>query len=197
LGVTGGYNLVLDNNEITAREGGREAPLYLNPNQGNVVIGRTAEIQPPARLQVQSDDEQPALRVRVGGYTKLYVAGTGQVGINTTNLAAGYELSVNGQIICEELVVQNSAQWPDYVFADDYQLMSLEELESSIKQNRHLPGVPKAQSVESRGISIGEMQRNMMEKIEELTLYVLQQNKQLRAQDDRIQSLQSQLHAIR
>jgi hypothetical protein len=193
LGLTGNLNLVLDNNEITARDGGAAAPLFLNPNQGNVVIGRTTELSPASRLQVESDSGQDALRVRVGTATKLYVAGDGRVGINTTDLAAGYELSVRGQVIVEELVVQSSASWPDYVFADDYDLMSLDELEASIKENKHLPGVPKASQVEAAGITVGNMQRRMMEKIEELTLYVLQQNKRLGAQEEELRSLRGQL----
>jgi hypothetical protein len=193
LGVTGGLNLVLDANEITARNGGAAAPLYLNPNQGNVVIGRTTELAPPARLLVESDDDQDALRVRVGTATKLYVAGDGRVGINTTDLATGYELSVRGQVIVEELVVQNFASWPDYVFAEDYDLMSLDELEASIKENKHLPGVPKAAEVEGAGISVGDMQRRMMEKIEELTLYVLQQNKRLSAQEEELATLRTRV----
>src|SRR4030095_5385672 len=120
LGLTRSFNLVLDNNEITARDSGAAAPLFLNPNQGNVVIGRTTELSPASRLQVESDAGQDALRVRVGTATKLYVAGDGRVGINTTDLAAGYELSVRGQVIVEELVVQSFGSWPDYVFAEDY-----------------------------------------------------------------------------
>ena len=193
LGITGGLNLVLDNNELTARNGGAAAPLFLNPNQGNVVIGRTTELSPASRLQVESDAGQDALRVRVGTATKLYVAGDGRVGINTTDLAAGYELSVRGQVIVEELVVQNFGSWPDYVFAEDYDLLSLDELEASIQENKHLPGVPKAAEVEASGITVGDMQRRMMEKIEELTLYVLQQNKRLGTQEQELRDLRNQL----
>jgi len=116
-----------------------------------------------------------------------------RLAINTLTPAAGYELSVNGQVICEELVVQNSSDWPDYVFADDYNLRSLEEVEASIKQNRHLPGIPSAKEVGAAGISIGEMQKQMMEKIEELTLYVIEQNKRLKAQESELEALRARL----
>jgi hypothetical protein len=142
---------------------------------------------------VQSDDNQDAVRVRVGGSTKLYVNGQGQVGINTTNVATGFELSVNGQVICEELVVQHSSDWPDYVFAEDYNLMPLEEVEASIRQNRHLPGIPPARHVDQAGISVGDMQVRMMEKIEELTLYVIEQNKRLQAQESELAQLRGRL----
>ena len=115
------------------------------------------------------------------------------VAIATDTPKPGYELSVNGQIVCEELLVQNSANWPDYVFADDYPLRPLEEVESHVRENRHLPGIPAAGEVAKDGISIGSMQKQMMEKIEELTLYLIEQNKRLQAQDERIRQLESQL----
>ena len=120
---------------------------------------------------------------------------TTRLAINTTAPAANYELSVNGQIICEELVVQNSAEWPDYVFADDYPLMPLETLELEIREKKHLPGVPSAKEVGEAGIPLGEMQRQMMEKIEELTLYVIQQNSKLREQSAELELLRKRLDA--
>ncbi len=107
--------------------------------------------------------------------------GDGRVGILTTNPAVGYALSVDGKIICEELRVQLSGAWPDYVFADNYTLMPLQGVESFIKNNRHLPGIPSALEMEKNGLSVGEMQKKMMEKIEELTLYILQQQKEIDA----------------
>jgi ABC-type taurine transport system ATPase subunit len=163
------------------------------------VIGGGGELNPPTRLLVESESTSAvdALRVRVGGSTKLYVSGAGQVGVNTTNVAAGFELSVNGQVICTELVVQEPGNWPDYVFSEDYELMPLEALEASIKENKHLPGVPTAAEVKDGGVSIGDMQKQMLEKIEELTLYVIEQNKRLKAQDEQIQSLRAELTAGR
>ena len=195
LGLLDSANLVLDQNEITARNNGVQAPLFLNPNQGNVVIGRASELTPPARLLVESDPGQDSLRVRVGGSTKFYVSGTGQVGINTTNPATNFELSVNGQVICEELVVEVSGSWPDYVFADDYKPMPLEELDAAIKRDKRLPGVPSAAEVEKNGLSVGQMQKQMMEKIEELTLYVIEQDRKLKAQQEEIHGLRAQMSA--
>jgi len=152
LGPLAEANLVLDGNEITARNNAAAAPLFLNP-------------------------------------------GGGQVAIATTHPATGYELSVRGQVICEELVVQQFGDWPDYVFASDYQLMPLDELEASIQENRHLPGVPKAATVEATGLSVGQMQKQMMEKIEELTLYVIEQHKRLGHQEAELNSLRAALAA--
>jgi hypothetical protein len=113
------------------------------------------------------------------------------VTINTATPKPGYELSVNGQIVCEELLVQSSLDWPDYVFADDYPLRSLAEVESHIKTQRRLPGIPSAADLEQEGLSIGTMQKRMMEKIEELTLYTIEQDKQLAEQAARIRKLEA------
>lgn len=126
----------------------------------------------------------PALMVSVGG---------DWVSINTDDPAAGYELSVDGQIACEELLVQNSNDWPDYVFDDDYELATLEEVEAHIEKEGRLPGIPSAAEVEAEGLSVGDMQTWMMEKIEELTLHMIEQNKVLEAQRERIEQLEARL----
>lgn len=90
--------------------------------------------------------------------------------------ATGYNLSVRGKSIFEHVEVKLAKDWPDYVFEDDYQLKSLDEVEEYIEINSHLPGVPSAKEIESNGINIAEMNSVLMEKIEELTLYNIQLN---------------------
>ncbi len=119
----------------------------------------------------------------------LSLRGDRRVSINTTNPAAGYALSVNGRIICTELRVQLPAAWPDYVFADSYNLLPLPQLAQYIADNKHLPGIPSAAQVEKEGIAVGDMQKRMMEKIEELSLYILQQQQQLDAQQQKLNEL--------
>jgi len=103
---------------------------------------------------------------------------TGNVAIGGT-FASGYKLSVDGKIICEELRVDLSTGWPDYVFGKDYKLMSLKELDTFIQTNGHLPNIPDAEEIQESGLEVGEMQRLMMEKIEELSLYIIQQQKEI------------------
>jgi len=79
----------------------------------------------------------------------------GQVGINTSYVPAGYKLAVEGDIIAQEIQVMERIHWPDYVFADDYALMSLPELETEIETLGHLPGVPSAEEVEENGHALG------------------------------------------
>ena len=112
--------------------------------------------------------------------------------IGTTTQATGYSLSVNGKVACTEVLVDNLANWPDYVFAEDYNLMSIEELEKSINENNHLPGVPSAAHIEENGLLLGDMQKKLMEKIEELTLYTIQQNKKVNALLERVESLEKE-----
>ena len=85
-------------------------------------------------------------------------------------------MAVDGKAIFEEVRVEISGAWPDYVFNEDYELMPLKELKQAIKKAGHLPGIPAAQVVESSGFDVGDLQRRMLEKIEELTLYMIQAN---------------------
>ncbi len=111
----------------------------------------------------------------------------GKVGIGTTilptNLSNGtidisyYTLYVEGGMLTDEVRVRTS--WADYVFKDDYDLKPLFEVESFINKNGHLPNVPSASEVESGGIELGEITKIQQEKIEELTLYIISQQKQI------------------
>lgn len=172
-----------------------EGHVFINSSKGNIVYGypgadrfKFSTIGGGENLQLRSISD--------GGTTRMvaYFQQNGAVGINTSNIPAAYKLAVDGRVICEELKVQLSGAWPDYVFSEEYQLPSLTEVESSIKENGHLPGMPSAATIESEGgIEVGEMQRLMMEKIEELTLYVIdlkKENDQLKAKMQTIEKNQ-------
>jgi hypothetical protein len=70
--------------------------------------------------------------------------------------------------------------WPDYVFQDEYELLTIEELEEEIEDKGHLPGLPSAQEVEANGFHLADMQKRVLEKVEELTLYTIEQQKMIR-----------------
>ena len=116
----------------------------------------------------------------------------GTVQIGNVVAPTTYSLAVNGRVICEELKIQNSTNWADYVFADDYSLKSLDELRSFIQAHHHLPNIPDAKTIEKNGIEIGDMQKRMMEKIEELTLYILQLEEKNKQQDAEIEKLKNE-----
>jgi len=100
----------------------------------------------------------------------------GAVGIATAN-TGGYMLAVNGNIRSKEVVVENG--WADYVFEKKYQLPLLSDVEKFILENKHLPNIPSAAEIEKNGLHLGDIQKRMMEKIEELTLYIIQQQKEI------------------
>jgi len=90
-----------------------------------------------------------------------------------------YSLSVSGIIVTTELVVSDSStEWYDIVFDENYELTPLEVLEQKIMKNKHLPGIPTAKEIQTNGIKIGEMQAKLLQKIEELTLYVIDLKKE-------------------
>lgn len=107
----------------------------------------------------------------------------GNVGIGTLNPKEA--LSVNGKVRAHEVKVETS-DWPDYVFEEGYKIGKLEELESYILINKHLPDIPSAKEVEANGVALGEMNKLLLQKIEELSLYMIQQNKRLNEQEIKI-----------
>jgi len=113
----------------------------------------------------------------------------GEVAIGTNTVPNGYKMAVSGNVIAEEIRVQLSGNWPDYVFSQEYRLTPLKEIQKYIEKNGHLPRIPSAKEVEGSGIVLGEMNRLLLEKIEELTLHAIQQ-------EERIEELQEQLKAL-
>ena len=122
---------------------------------------------------------------------------SGDLRIGTTTAATGYSLSINGKVACEEVLVQDMVSWPDYVFKSDYRLMSLENLEQSIRENGHLPGLPSAQEIETNGLHLGNMQKQVVEKVEELTLYTIEQGKMLQELKREIETLKAENASLR
>lgn len=122
--------------------------------------------------------EKQAFRDMAGNVKMVINSATGNVGIGTVNPTQ--RLSVNGTVLAKKIkVTTNAGDWPDYVFKPDYRLRSLESLETFIKKYQHLPELPSAQAINDEGHSIGDMQILLLRKIEELTLYILQQQKQI------------------
>ena len=114
------------------------------------------------------------------------------------NATGNYKLFVEGGILTEKVKValRSSANWADYVFADDYKLMTLKEVEKFITTNKHLPGVDSASELSKNGLDIAEMQSKQMEKIEELTLYIIEQNKALEKTQKEMEELKLQMKAL-
>jgi len=122
---------------------------------------------------------KPAVTGQNFGNYYLFLADTGNVGIGTNNPQA--KLAVNGEILAKSIRVNTSSTyWPDYVFGEKYELMSLKELDAYVKANKHLPGMPSASEVERQGdVDLGEMNVILLEKVEELTRYIIDLQKQI------------------
>jgi len=186
----GGYNTFLGFNSGLNHQGGN-GNVFVGSNAGrdnlsgsrNIFIGRNAGAAETGSDKLFIDNSNTAEPLIYGDFSSNLFWITGNVGIGNQgddrSLAAGHKLSVKGKIACEEVRVQPEAEWPDYVFGDDYELMTLPALKESIRQNHHLPNIPSAKTVSQEGIEVGEMQRKMIEKIEELTLYVISLQEQI------------------
>ncbi|MBO3700738.1 hypothetical protein [Roseivirga sp. E12] len=137
------------------------------------------------------------------GAASLYVSGqlgisqkADKVGIGTTNPTE--KLSVDGTVLAKKVRVStNGADWPDYVFASTYKLRPLNELEDYIQKNQHLPEVPSATEVETDGLDLGDMDATLLKKVEELTLYMIELNKTVKAQGEKIKALEKENKALK
>lgn len=143
-------------------------------SNGYMMLGNTASsnvVFDNNEIQARNNSNAVSLTLQRSG---------GSVRIGGTPVPSGYKLAIDGKVICEELKVKlASSGWPDYVFADNYKLSSLTEIEKFINLHKHLPNIPSAVEVEKNGIEVGDMQKKIIEKIEELTLYIIQLEKQV------------------
>lgn len=142
---------------------------------------------------------------RTNNVNKMLINATGNVGIGTSQVSdVNYKLFVETGIRTRKIKVDaTNVTWPDYVFNEDHKMPTLDEVEKFIQLNKHLPGVQSAAEVEKNGIDLGENQAVLLQKIEELTLYVIAQNKKIQLQQDKINSqsktesdLQSQISLL-
>ena len=194
--TTSSSNLIIDNNEIMVRNGYLAGTLTLQNDGGQVSVGArtTFNVDGEAiKLNGASPNigfyynnvyhgfisqETADLFIGVNG-GKLHLDAT-QIAIgNVKNTADAYKLAVTGKIICEEIRIKLNTAWPDYVFDEEYKMPTLADLGQFVKTNKHLPNIPAASQIEKEGHDVGLMQKRMMEKIEELTLYILQQQEQI------------------
>ncbi|WP_299608049.1 tail fiber protein [uncultured Aquimarina sp.] len=120
----------------------------------------------------------------------------GNMGIGTNN-TQGYKLGVKGKIAAEEVKVALYNGWPDYVFEEDYHLPTLQAVEQHISENGHLENIPSATEVAENGIQLGEMNKKLLEKIEQLTLYMIEQNKKTEQLIKKSEMLQEEINLLK
>nr|WP_320120045.1 hypothetical protein [uncultured Marinifilum sp.] len=117
----------------------------------------------------------------------------GNVGIGTNN--PNFKLDVLGTIRAQDLKVD--MEGADFVFEEDYLLRSIEEVETFVKANKHLPEISPAKEMQENGVNQSEMNQKLLQKIEELTLYLIQQNKELKSQTQEISALKEEVKQLR
>ncbi len=108
----------------------------------------------------------------------MVLTSDGVLGIGLVNPQQGDKLAVNGLIRAREVKVENN-NWPDYVFTSTHKLPSMGDIEKYIDQNKHLPDIPSANEIKNEGLKLGEINALLLKKIEELTLYLIKQDKDI------------------
>jgi len=152
---------------------GKDIHAVTGGNGGKLVVGKVNNTDLAFNVRGNSVLEG---NLEVFGTTLL----NGSVRIGNNNSTVGdTKLAVEGIILAKEIKVTQGVVWPDYVFKKNNKLLSLKEIEKYISQNGHLPEIPSAKEIEDNGLSLSEILTLQMKKIEELTLYVIEQQKEI------------------
>lgn len=167
--------------------------LKIGENQDNVDIIKMGESNTANEFSLQgmfqgTGETGNALKFRsMWKDDLLIIKGNGQIGMGTFE-TGNHKLAVEGSIGAREIKVESSG-WSDFVFEHEYELPTLEEVEQHITENGHLPEVPSESEVAENGINLGEMDAKLLQKIEELTLYMIDMNKRMKQLETENQEL--------
>ncbi|MDI3321397.1 hypothetical protein [Pinibacter soli] len=160
---TGSYNIGL----------GYRAGFNQSAGDNNIIIAANAAF--PDLPNLTGSNQLNIGNIIYGTGVNSSTIGAGNIGIGTTSPSE--KLSVNGNIRSKKVIVTQS-DWADYVFEPSYKLPSLDSVSSFIKANKHLPEIPSAAAIEKDGQDVGEIQKLLLKKVEELTLYVIELRKE-------------------
>lgn len=157
--------------------------IYFDPSGSNLRMNTNCDkyiFDKPILLSVAeiSSSSKKTLKLLTDGKSRITVLGNGNVGINTET--PQYTLDVKGAIRATEIKVETIDRFPDFVFDKNYRLPDLNEVHQFIQENGHLSGIPSASEVKENGMSLVEMQIKLLQKIEELTLYVIKQENEIK-----------------
>jgi hypothetical protein len=161
-------------------------------NAGNHEIIQSAYYAPTAVFKAFSYFNFTTGKYEIrGGVSDVLFLNTGGIGIGlgTMPIPSGAKVAIGGKVVCKEIEV-TLAGLPDFVFQPDYKLMSLYDVENFINENKHLPGVPSETEVLENGLNLGDMNATLLQKVEELTLYMINLQKENDALKVRISNLE-------
>ena len=170
------------------------------PSNRELIFGNTSDRDHSLRISYNGNDNNAScyinysgdLRYRNGSMTDdvpvVLFSKDNNVGIGTLD-PQGYKLAVNGTIRAKEIKVDSD--WADFVFKKDYKLPTLKEVETHINENGTLPGIPSESEVKANGVNLAETNALLLQKIEELTLYIIQQEKRMESMEAEIKSIRS------
>jgi len=136
----------------------------------------------------------PSFSLVTGNIRRLTIDASGNIGIGKTD--PQNKLDVNGTIHSKSVLIDLNG-WSDYVFKKDYRLAPLSEVEAYIDQNQHLPEIPSEQEMTKKGLNVSEMNKLLMKKVEELTLYAIENEQKDKKKDKLLASLQEQINALK
>jgi len=156
-----------------------------NTATNSIIMGEFITNTIPNSMMIGFGGSQPTVFVSPSNSS-----GSGNVGIGMSN--PQYKLDITGTVHACEVLVDNSNNC-DFVFEDSYKLMPLNNLDSLIRRNKHLPNIPSAEEMVRNGVGLGEMNGKLLQKIEEQTLYIIDLQKQIYDQNKKIEEIQKQL----
>ncbi|MBY8961667.1 hypothetical protein KJK34_02760 [Flavobacterium sp. D11R37] len=201
IGANSGESNTASNNVFIGEEAG-----YTNLGESNIFLGHEAGRNHSGSNMLIVDNSSTANPLIYGEFdNNILIFNTQRIGIGYENLGSSefgfggfptvtspdltnYRLFIKGGILAEEVRVRTDL-WPDYVFTSEYNLMPLTEVEQFIAENGHLPNMPSAKEVEEEGLALGDMVKRQQEKIEELTLHLIEQQKEMNILREQVQLL--------
>lgn len=150
-----------------------------------------------SNTKAQTSTVNGVVKSQIDNNGNIFTNGKIAIGTFDTSKIGSYSLAVNGDAIFNKVKVKLYSGWADYVFYKHYQLLPLKDLEMFVKTNYHLPDVPSAQEAEKNGIDVAANQAVLLKKVEELTLYIIDQNKKLEQQQEEINKMRLQLEKLK
>ena len=198
--LTGSRNVLLGNYAAFNNSSGEQNALignlsgYNSVGSNNVFLGYMSGYSETESNKLYIENTSSSLPLIYGDFNSDFVTINGKLGIGTTEFGDA-QLAVNGKIVAKEIVITVD-NFPDYVFDDDYALLPLNDLETYVKTNKHLPGIKSRVEVLDQGVDLGELNTQLLEKIEELTLHVINLDKKASEISDMNEEMQKEIEGF-